>query len=159
MSSPDRPFGEPSRGADASNLSKKGWRDVMDVRAPALPAQASGCWPRNAAPAQPAAVLRLARFSDPLASDGGASAPRRPAARIFGLLASDGGAPAPRRPAARIFGLLASDGGAPAPRRPAAGIFGLLASDGGAPAPRRPAARTASWGRPRKGGEVPLRVS
>src|SRR6266508_1694762 len=100
MSSPDRPFGEPSRGADASNLSKKGWRDVMDVRAPALPAQASGCWPRNAAPAQPAAVLRLARFSDPLAADG-APAPRRPAARIFGLLASDGGAPAPRRPAAR----------------------------------------------------------
>src|SRR5262249_9575768 len=35
-------------------------------------------------------------------------------------LASDGGAPAPRRPAARSPGSLASDGGAPAPRRPAA---------------------------------------
>src|SRR6266498_4031932 len=93
-----------------------------------------------------------------LASDGGAPAPRRPAARISGLLASDGGAPAPRRPAARISGLLASDGGAPAPRRPAARISGLLASDGGAPAPRRPAARTAFWGEVRKGGGALLRV-
>src|SRR6266850_702327 len=59
-------------------------------------------------------------------------------------LASDGGAPAPRRPAARTTVLrLASDGGAPAPRRPAARTTVLrLASDGGAPAPRRPAART-----------------
>src|SRR5205823_1193864 len=70
--------------------------------------------------------------------------------RIIGLsLASDGGAPAPRRPAARPAGLsLASDGGAPAPRRPAARPAGLsLASDGGAPAPRRPAARSAEYQR------------
>src|SRR5437660_9287122 len=70
------------------------------------------------------------------------------------MLASDGGAPAPRRPAARSSGLLASDGGAPAPRRPAARSSGLLAPDGGAPAPRRPAARTASWGEVRKGGNA-----
>src|SRR5712692_7953897 len=71
------------------------------------------------------------------------------------MLASDGGAPAPRRPAARISGLLASDGGTPAPRRPAARISGLLASDGGTPAPRRPAARTASWGEASEGGQSP----
>src|SRR5882762_680042 len=78
-----------------------------------------------------------------LASDGGAPAPRRPAARttVVLRLASDGGAPAPRRPAARttVVLRLASDGGAPAPRRPAARttVVLRLASDGGAPAPRR----------------------
>ena len=64
--------------------------------------------------------LRRRLSPDPLASDGGAPAPRRPAARPTSPLASDGGAPAPRRPAARPTSPLASDGGAPAPRRPAA---------------------------------------
>src|SRR5215471_18029024 len=61
----------------------------------------------------------------------------------FLMLASNGGAPAPRRPAARTAHLmLASNGGAPAPRRPAARTAHLmLASNGGAPAPRRPEAR------------------
>ncbi len=53
--------------------------------------------------ARPALSLmhRLDRLGDSLAWDGGAPAPRRPAARVSGSLASDGGAPAPRRPAAR----------------------------------------------------------
>src|SRR5262249_46393271 len=72
--------------------------------------------------------------------------PQADLGHISPLLASDGGAPAPRRLAARTTSpLLASDGGAPAPRRLAARTTSpLLASDGGAPAPRRLAARTTS---------------
>src|SRR6266540_1207750 len=101
-----------------------------------------------------------------LASDGGAPAPRRPAAQFSGCSPRTAGpqprdvlrlsspdarlgrrGPSPATSCGSVLRMLASDGGAPAPRRPAAQFLWMLASDGpGAPAPRRPAAHTASLG-------------
>src|SRR6266436_4021528 len=189
----------------------------VPLRAPAPPAQAPDRSRRTAGPQPrdvPRLVLQIARlgrrghspatscgsFFRLLASDGGAPAPRRPAARssdcsprtagpqprdvlrlvlqiarlgrrgpspatscgsFFRLLASDGGAPAPRRPAARSSDCSPRTAGpqprdvlrlvlqiarlgrrGPSPATSCGSFFRLLASDGGAPAPRRPAARS-----------------
>src|SRR5262245_58217394 len=101
--------------------------------------------PRTAGP-QPRVVLRLALPVHWLASDGGAPAPRRPAARTTRSLARlgrRGPSPAPYCGSQYPF-IRSPPAAGPQPRvvlRLALPVH-WLASDGGAPAPRRPAART-----------------
>src|SRR5437867_10102923 len=72
------------------------------------------------------------------------------------MLASDGGAPAPRRPAAQFSGCAPRTAGAPAPRRPAAQFSGCSPRTAG-PQPRDVLRLTLRlWGEgSEKGGEAP----
>src|SRR5439155_2545226 len=95
---------------------------------------------------------------------------------VLWMLASDGGAPAPRRPAAQFFGCSPRTAGpqprdvlrlssldarlgrrGPSPATSCGSVLWMLASDGGAPAPRPPAAQVFGCS-PRTAGPQPRAV-